>query len=90
MTNSKVAFPFRILVSKVISSRYDDLKGGGRPDNWDLRRSGVDIIQSAAGESLKLSCDGGQSTPHPGWVIMVTGGDSEKGYRWTLYGTPKA
>jgi hypothetical protein len=59
-----------------------------RPDNWDERHSGIDIIRTTDGEVLKLLSDGMQSTPKPGWVIMLLDGNHEQGFKWTLYGIP--
>jgi len=59
-----------------------------RPDNWDERHSGVDVVRTSDGEVLKLLSDGMQSTPKPGWVIMLLDGNHEQGFRWTLYGIP--
>ena len=78
--------PFQVQVRKVVQSRYD---GSGRPASWDNRRSGVDTVQTSDGQTLRLLSDGGQSVPTEGWVLMITGGDGQQGYRWTLYGIPR-
>lgn len=83
--NDKSALPRRVRVGEVLRSRYAD---SGRPLSWDLRKEGIDEIQSSDGEALKLFSDGGQSTPKPGWTILLTEGNPNTGYRWTLYGIP--
>ncbi len=83
--------PCRVTVKSVVSSRYgDNLKQGeSRPLSWDQRKEGRDIIISESGENIPLFCDGGQSVPQPGWVLLLTDGDTNLGYRWTLFGMPK-
>jgi len=78
--------PHRIEVAEIVSSRYPDHV---RPLSWDLRRAGVDLVRTADGKTLKLLSDGGQSPPHSGWVIILTGGDANSGFTWTLYGMPR-
>jgi hypothetical protein len=78
--------PQRVEVSEIISSRYPDHV---RPVSWDLRKAGFDLVKSSGGQTIKLVSDGGQSPPHPGWVILLTGGDASSGYSWTLYGMPR-
>lgn len=77
--------PVRVTVDALLSSRYPD---GLRPDSWDDRVAGNDLIK-AGGKTIKLRSDGGQSPPQPGWVILLTEGDGSSGYLWTLYGIPK-
>lgn len=99
VARSSQSLPFRIEVSKVVSSRYDDsgvlqqiesdrdfsssLK---RPASWDLRRNGVDLVIDQEGREFRLYSDGGQSVPEPGWILLLTGLNSDKEYLWTLYG----
>lgn len=78
--------PLRIEVEELCESRYP---GGKRPLGWDDRREGADLVRAADGSLIKLWSDGGQSPPARGWVIMLTGGDAERGYAWTLYGLPQ-
>jgi hypothetical protein len=85
---SSERLPARIEVSRVVASRYGD--EAGRPRSWDERFGGVDLVESADGAQYKLLSDGQQSTPHPGWVILLISGSAGDGYRWTLYGMPKA
>jgi len=79
--------PVRLTVGEIVSSRYPDNK---RPESWEARRAGLDVVRTEDGRTLRLASDGGQSPPQPGWVIMVTEGDLDAGYRWTLYGLPAA
>lgn len=87
----------KIQVAEVVSSRYGDDadclmadKLGSKPANWEDRREGVDTVRTTGGEVLRLLSVGGQAVPKPGWVLVVTGGSFEQGYRWTLYGIPPA
>lgn len=77
--------PKKIIVSEIISSRYPN-SGGIHNSSWDERITGIDVIKSSEGNPLKLYSDGMQSTPQKGWSIMLTSGNEETGYRWTLYG----
>ena len=87
----------RIQVQELINSRYgsglaasqsldEDLP---RPLSWDVRVEGVDVVQSVDGKTVKLISSAMQTPPQPGWVILLTGGSAESGYRWTLYGMPR-
>ncbi|MBX7138583.1 MAG: hypothetical protein K1X83_11435 [Oligoflexia bacterium] len=78
--------PSRIQVDELVTSRYGEQP---RPESWDRRRDGVDVVRTSDGRVLKLQCDGMQSPPQKGWVLMVRDGDAEHGYRWTLYGMPR-
>ncbi len=75
--------PSRAKVRQLVTSRYPD---NIRPASWDDRREGVDVVKTEDNRYIKLSSDGGQSPPNPGWIIMLTGGDFQTGYTWTLYG----
>ena len=75
--------PSRIKIAQIVTSRYADNQ---RPADWAQRRAGVDVIKTSDNKYIKLMSDGGQSPPQPGWVIMLTGGDFQSGYTWTLYG----
>ena len=77
----------RVTVIDLVSSRYPSAK---RPESWDDRVDGTDVIKIDEGEgrTLRLFSDGGQSPPQPGWVIQLISKDEGKGHRWTLYGMP--
>ncbi|RMG42821.1 MAG: hypothetical protein D6719_05360 [Candidatus Dadabacteria bacterium] len=77
------SIPVRIKVKEILSSRYNNNK---RPLSWDERKDGNDIVRSEDGRILNLFSNGQQSPPQPGWVILIKGGDADKGYNWTLYG----
>ena len=81
----EASFPFRAVVSSVVSGKY---KPGTKPLSWDERNSGLDVILNAEGEELVLDSRGDQSTPNTGWEILING-KSDKGYQWTLYGVRK-
>ncbi len=83
----KRTLPLKASVTEVVSSRYAD---GNRPADWDRRISGIDKIQTKELGSIALFSDGSQSVPAPGWTIVLTDGDEQSGYRWTLYGLPRA
>ncbi len=76
----------KVTVAEIVSSRY---VSGQRPDQWERRAPGSDVVRLSDGSVLNLLSDGGQSPPQPGWTIMLTGGDSAQGFRWTLYGIPR-
>jgi hypothetical protein len=69
---------------------------GEKPLNWDNRISGKDevvvCLESTCNncgtntETITLNSLGDQSTPAPGWVLMLTEGSAETGYSWTRYG----
>lgn len=76
----------RVKVCHLVSSRYPSAE---RPESWDNRVSGVDVVAVAGGQTLRLNSTPMQSPPKPDWVLMLTGGDSEHGFSWTLYGMPR-
>jgi hypothetical protein len=78
-----VSKTFKVQVSSIVSSRYKNI---ARPDSWDERVAGKEVIQTTCGKTLELFSDGQQSTPQPGWVIMVEEGVSTP--KWTLFGMP--
>ena len=78
-----LALPVRVEVKSIVSSRYPNHT---RPLDWNARVAGRDVIETADGLSLTLWSDGQQSPPKPGWVILLTNGSEDPGYRWTLYG----
>ncbi len=85
-TQAVTEIPLRVQVEKYIGGRYSS---PGRPDSWDQRKAGIDYIGTVDQRTIKLRSDGGQSAPQPGWVVMITGGNSTDGYCWTLYGLPR-
>ena len=85
MSDHIVKLPVRIRVQEIISSRYP---GHKRPESWDSRKAGVDVIRSEEGKTLRLLSDGQQSPPQPSWELIISDGDAESGYKWTLYGVP--
>jgi hypothetical protein len=80
-------FPKKVTVSQLVESRYKDNR---RPLSWDNRVAGVDVVKLEDGTTVRLYSDGGQSPPQPSWSIMISGGDEQQGYHWTLYGLPRA
>jgi hypothetical protein len=92
--NNTKLLPRRVEVRRAIASRYGSLSGqtpgATRPDSWDDRRPGIDLVETAAGERIHLRSDGGQSVPKPGWIVMLTSGDDATGYGWTLYGIKRS
>ena len=81
--------PSRVQVGEVMSSRYAACPPGARPENWERRIEGVDVIATTDGRTLRLWSDGQQSVPAKGWVLMLLQGDAAQGYRWTLFGIPR-
>lgn len=79
------SLPAKITVAKLVSSRYPNAR---RPESWDDRKEGIDVVQAAENGQVKLLSDGQQSPPREGWVIMLTDGNANEGFRWTLYGMP--
>lgn len=80
-----LVLPARIRVADTVSSRYI---ANERPTSWDQRKSGLDVVRTSDGATIKLLSDGGQSPPKKGWDLILTElhGDS---YTWTLYGLPR-
>ncbi len=78
----------RVKIESVISSRYQ--QPGFRPVSWDERRSGIEKVRTADGDTLLLDSASMQSTPAPGWELMlkepVLLKSGETAYLWTLYG----
>ena len=77
--------PAQIQVKQLLQSRYSS---GEKPLSWDDRVEGHDVVLTEDGKRVRLFSNGGQSPPRSGWCIIVTGGNAEQGYRWTLYGIP--
>lgn len=76
------ALPRSVVVKRLLEQRYTS---GKRPSNWDERRGGFDVVESVDGETVNLLSDGSQSAPKEGWSIVLTAGDEQTGYSWTLY-----
>lgn len=88
----KEDLPKRIIVAEVLRSRY---KPGQRPVSWDERSPGLESVRGSDGEEYQLFSNGGQSTPAPGWELLLTnvveveGEQGASGLEWTLYGIKK-
>jgi hypothetical protein len=84
--------PARIEVTELLSSRYDTVKDhtAVRPQEWDERVAGLDVVRVSAGHTVRLRSSAMQSPPKPGWVLMLTDGNEADGYAWTLYGLSRA
>lgn len=78
-----IELPKSIFVVEVISSRYSS---GLRPESWDSRVAGLDVVLANDGNRYSLQSDGQQSPPQIGWEIVLREGDNRSGYYWTLYG----
>ena len=76
----------KVRVTGVISSRYGHFSAGKRPLLWDERVDGREVVQVDGGEEVTLLSSAMQSTPRPGWILVLTGGSEREGYTWTLYG----
>lgn len=88
---TELSLPVTVVVSRVCSSRYPNLEKNfynclKRPLSWDERVSGNEEVEIDNGQKLLLYSGGQQPTPEPGWKLVLTGGNSSKGYEWTLYG----
>lgn len=87
MTQSTL--PRRIRIQEILSGRYAP---GKRPLSWDARKPGVEKVRTADGEVLSLYSNGGQSTPAPGWQLLLTKphasatAEEAGALQWTLYG----
>lgn len=77
--------PRRVKVRELLAGRYGP---GQRPISWDERRAGTDEVITADGERILLFDSGGQSTPAPGWEILLRAKapNHEGAFTWTLYG----
>ena len=86
----------RVLVKEVLAARY---AGGQRPLSWDKRQAGIEKIVTEEGETVTLLSGGGQSTPKPGWELLLMRTADERDFQsqllsapeepavtWTLYG----
>lgn len=87
--------PKKISIKEVVSSRYEV---GQRPTSWDKRRAGLEVVKTEEGEVINLYSNGGQSSPHPGWELLLMknvdytavaeqseNAPSISAYTWTLY-----
>lgn len=83
---SSLKLPCRVQISSLEASRY--APSHERPASWDRRVDGIDVVRTADGQTIKLQSDGQQSPPKEGWIILLTGGNGDDGYIWTLYGIP--
>ncbi len=74
----------RVVVKEIIASRYAP---GKRPARWNERVAGIDEVETTSGEHLSLLSEGDQSSPAPGWELLLNDetGDT-KAVTWTLYG----
>jgi hypothetical protein len=70
-----------------LAGRYQP---GTRPVLWDERFPGVDRVITTSGETIDLLSEGGQSSPAPGWELLLTEELAGQGSRWTLYGISRA
>ena len=82
----------RIIVSEVLSSRY---KPGRKPNSWDKRLDGFDVIKTTEDEVIALDSKGAQSSPDKGWNLLLSKDNGQKeiesfgllsSFDWTLYG----
>jgi hypothetical protein len=76
----------KVSVTGVVSSRYGRFSAGKRPLRWDDRVEGREVVKVEGGQELTLLSSAMQSTPKPGWILVLTGGSEREGYTWTLYG----
>lgn len=72
-----------ITISAVLNSRYGDEP---RPSSWDARREGKDMVVDTRGTNYTLVSTGQQSTPQPGWTIVLNEQSDAGAWSWTLYG----
>jgi hypothetical protein len=85
-SSQTVVPPCRIQVQRLVSSRYSGQSHIDRPQDWEARRAGPDEVEIVGGAIVRLSSSPMQSPPKPGWILMITGGDADSGFAWTLYG----
>ena len=85
----------KVCVAQVVASRYG-ISGKpvsskeARPQSWDDRKEGIDVVRAVGGGTIKLRSSAMQTTPRPGWVIVLIGGSEHEGYSWTLYGISRS
>ena len=75
--------PARRKISKIVSGRYAP---GKKPVSWDERIGGIDVCLDEGGSELQLYSTGDQSTPAPGWELLLTDLNENGQFSWTLYG----
>lgn len=84
---AKKSLPRRVRVAEILNGRYAP---GKKPVSWDERKAGIEKIKTADGETLTLYSGGGQSTPAPGWELLLTKEQNDREgapvVQWTLYG----
>lgn len=78
-----------VKVVRVIKSRYAP---GTKPLSWDARLSAVEEVEVACGAEnkiIQIFSTGGQSTPAPGWSLLLNycqESKDGKAAKWTLFG----
>lgn len=91
-----MSLPKRVLVTEVITSRYVP---GTKPQSWDKRVDGFDVVKTSDSEVFALASLGAQSTPATGWTLLITEQVGETDlpklgimptHKWTLYGIAKS
>lgn len=86
--------PLRVKVVEVVKSRYQP---GARPVSWNDRLGAIEQIKTEKGEVLNIFSNGGQSSPAPGWELLLTTqipsnnvnhlpDGSGPAFEWTVYG----
>jgi hypothetical protein len=80
---SSIKLPIVTEVQSVVKSRYLNLE---KPPEWDQRIDGIDVVFTTDGAELKLYSSGMQSTPRPGWKILLRSKNESNEFSWTLYG----
>jgi hypothetical protein len=78
--------PSRIRIEKLLNGRY---QAGTKPVSWDERIQGVDICIDSEGSEIHLQSSGDQSTPAPGWELLLTDVNDKGEFSWTLYGVSR-
>lgn len=56
-------------MANVVRARYS---AGSRPLSWDERKDGLEIVRTVDGEEVVLFSSGQQSSPAPGWELLLT------------------
>ncbi len=90
--NNYIGLKRQIVVQETVKGRY---KPGDRPLSWDDRVEGVEeVVCSGDSDSITLWSGGGQSTPAPGWILLLSGEkrlleDGRLASMWTLYGVSR-
>ena len=102
--SSSSKLPRRVVVSEVVHGRqmvHGSLATSTNPNEgaknirWNTRRPGIESIRTTDGETISIYSGGAQSTPAPGWILLLNGekqinsetcSASETAFSWTLYG----